>query len=320
MTWFKQISVKEYDELIKNKNKIYNITPNFSSVELLNKYRDDDDVINKKIIIDENLDKQNKNLVKEIDKNLNKYLIEKPDISKYKDQYTFKNNYDILNSFIKIFTDYDLSYKPRSKTTEVSSQYLLNKLEKSKKIPKELFQYFDNNLRDKKKLNLKFKFKFNYPDDIPLIPENIDYDDEDDEDDDNNSITPIEQQGGTLNNIKIDKNALNKNILKIRYLNGRKLNNKLLKHDYKITKNMKEAVKFNKNICKLSQNEKNIYYELEKYINKDKSLDILIGSYLSGNNNKKSFNRINKILYDKYKNNLITQKEYTNMLKRINKT
>ena len=314
MTWFKQISVKEYDELIKNKNKMYNITPHFTTVELLNKYRDDDDVINKKIIIDEKLDKQNENLVKEIDKNLNKYLIEKPDISKYKDQYTFKNDSDILNSFNKIFTDYDLSYKPRSKTTEVSTQYLLNKLEKSKKIPKELFQYFDNNLRNKKKLNVKFKLY--YPDDIPLIPENIE---DDDNEDNNNSIVPV-QDGGTLNNIKIDENALNKNILKIRYLNGRKLNNKLLKHDYKITKNMKEAIKFNKNIHKLSQNEKNIYYELEKYINKDKSLDILIGSYLSGNNNKKLFNRINKILYDKYKNNLITQKEYTNMLKKINKT
>ena len=317
MTWFKQISVKEYDDLIKNKNKIYNITPHFTTVELLNKYRDDDDVINKKIIIDEKLDKQNENLVKEIDKNLNKYLIEKPDISKYKDQYTFKNDSDILNSFNKIFTDYHLSYKPRSKTTEVSTQYLLNKLEKSKKIPKELFQYFDNNLRNKKKLNVKFKLY--YSDGIPLIPENIDYDDDDNEDN-NNSIVPIDQQGQGLNNIKIDENALNKNILKIRYLNGRKLNNKLLKHDYKITKNMKEAIKFNKNIHKLSQNEKNIYYELEKYINKDKSLDILIGSYLSGNNNKKLFNRINKILYDKYKNNLITQKEYTNMLKKINKT
>ena len=319
MTWFKQISVKEYDDLIKNKNKMYNITPNFTSIELLNKYRDDDDDINKKIIIDENLNKQNENLVKEIDKNLNKYLIEKPDISKYKGQYSFKDNNDILNSFIKIFNDYELSYKPRSKTTEVSSQYLLNKLEKSKKIPKELFQYFDNNLRDKKKLNLKFKFKFNYPDDIPLISENIDYDNDEDEVD-NNSITPIEQQGGSLNNIKIGENTLNKNILKIRYLNGRKLNNRLLKFDYKISKNMKEAIKFNKNIHKLSQNEKNIYYELEKYFNKDKSLDILIGSYLSGNSNKKLFNRINKILYDKYKNNLITQKEYTNMLKQINKT
>ena len=300
MTWFKQISVKEYDDLIKNKNKIYNITPHFTNVELLNKYRNDDPIINKKMIIDENLNRQNKNLVKEIDKNSNKYLIEKPDISKYKDQYTFKNNNDILNSFIKIFNDYDLSYKPRSKTTTVSSQYLLNKLEKSKKIPKELFQYFDNNIRDKTKLNLKFEL--HRRNDIPLIPENIE--DAVDEDDDN-SIVPV-QDGGPLNNIKIDENALNKNILKIRYLNRRKLNNKLLKHDYKISKNMKEATKFNKNIHKLSQNEKNIYYELEKYINKDKSLDILIGSYLSGNNNKKLFNRINKILYDKYKNNLIT--------------
>ena len=314
MTWFKQISSVEYDNLIKNKNKMYNITPNFSSVELLNKYRDDP-IINENIEIDEKINKQNENLVKEIDKNLNKYLIEKADISKYKDQYTFKNNNDILNSFIKIFNDYELSYRPRSKTTEVSTQYLLNKLEKSKKIPKELFQYFDNTLRDKKKLNLKFELHSR--NNIPLIPENID---DNEDEDDNNSIIPIEQQGGSLNNIKIDKNALNKNILKIRYLNGRKLNNKLLKHDYKISKNMVEAIKFNKNIHKLSSNEKNIYYELEKYINKDKSLDILIGSYLSGNNNKKLFNRINKILYDKYKSNLITHKEYINTLKQINKS
>ena len=157
MTWFKQISVKEYDDLIKNKNKMYNITPHFTRIELLNKYRDDDDDINKKIEIDEKLNKQNENLAKVIDKNLNKYLNEKSDISKYKDLYTFKNNVDILNLFIKIFNDYDLSYQPRSKTTTVSSQYLLNKLEKSKKIPKDLFQYFDSNIRDKKKLNLKFE-------------------------------------------------------------------------------------------------------------------------------------------------------------------
>ena len=153
------------------------------------------------------------------------------------------------------------------------------------------------------------KFELRKPDNIPLIPENIE--------DDN--IVDV-QDGGTLNNIKIDENALNKNILKIRYLNGRKLNNILLKHDYKISKNMKESIKFNENIHKLSQNEKNIYYELEKYINKDKSLDILIGSYLGRNKNIKLSNRINKILYEKYKNNLITQKEYTNMLNQINKT
>ena len=49
MTWFKQISVKEYDDLIKNINEIYNITPHFTSPELLNKYRDDDEIINKKL-------------------------------------------------------------------------------------------------------------------------------------------------------------------------------------------------------------------------------------------------------------------------------
>ena len=69
------------------------------------------------------------------------------------------------------------------------------------------------------------------------------------------------------NNIKIDENALNKNILKIRYLNSRKLSNNLLKHDYKISKNMKESIKFSKNVHKLSQNEKNVYYELKKYMN-----------------------------------------------------
>ena len=222
MTWFKQISVKEYDDLIKDKNKLYNITPHFSSPELLNRYRDDDDNINKKIIIDEKLNKQNENLAKAVHKDLNKYVNEKSDISKYKDLYTFKNTTDILSSFIGIFNDYDLSDKPRSKATEVSSQYLLNKLEKSKKIPKELFQYFDNNIRDKKKLN--FKFELHTRNDTPLIPEII-------EDDDDNSIIPVQDGRGTLNNIKIDENALDKNILKIRYLNERKLNNKLLKHN-----------------------------------------------------------------------------------------
>ena len=118
---------------------MYNITPHFTSPELLDKYRNDDDNINKIIEIDEKLNKQNENLAKAIDKSLNKYLIEKPDISKYKDQYTFKDDHDILKSFKKFFTDYDISYKPRSKTTEVSSQYLLNKLEKSKKFLKNYF-------------------------------------------------------------------------------------------------------------------------------------------------------------------------------------
>ena len=45
----------------------------------------------------------------------------------------------------------------------------------------------------------------------------------------------------------------------------------------------------------------------------------MIGSYLAGNNSKDLFNKINKILYRKYENNLITQKEYTNLFSKINK-
>ena len=203
---------------------------------------------------------------KAIDKNLNKYLEEKPDISQYKELYKFNNDLDILKSFNKVFNDYNLVYKPRSNTRKVNIQYLLSKIEKSKKIPRNLFEYFDTSLKNKKKLNLKF--------DIDRQYDNIETDESEIISDD--SIIPI-QSGDGLNNIKIDENSLNKNILKIRYFNGRKLNNKLLKYDYKISKNMKDAIKFNKNIHKLSLNEKNIYYELEKYINKDKSLDVLIG-------------------------------------------
>ena len=73
-------------------------------------------------------------------------------------------------------------------------------------------------------------------------------------------------------------------------------------------------IKFYKDIHKSSKNEKDIYYEIQKYLNKDQDINILIGSYLSGNNSKDLFNKINKILYNKYRNNLINQKEYTNNL------
>ena len=82
---------------------------------------------------------------------------------------------------------------------------------------------------------------------------------------------------------------------------------------------MVNAIKFNKDIHKLSKYEKNVYYELQKYLNKDQDVNVMIGSYLAGNYSKDLFNKIKKILYNKYKNNLITQKEYTNLLSKINK-
>ena len=48
-------------------------------------------------------------------------------------------------------------------------------------------------------------------------------------------------EGGNLlntNKIKLNTDLLNKNILSIRYIKGKKLTNKLLRDDYKISKNM----------------------------------------------------------------------------------
>ena len=101
-------------------------------------------------------------------------------------------------------------------------------------------------------------------------------------------------KGGSVNsNIKINNKDLDKGILRIRYSNNRKLSNTLLKHDYKISKRMVDAIKFNKDIHKQSNNEKNIYYELQKFLNKEQDINVLIGSYLSGNHSKSLFNKIN---------------------------
>ena len=132
----------------------------------------------------------------------------------------------------------------------------------------------------------------------------------------------VKQTGQSINNnnIKINNKDLDKGILRIRYSNNRKLSNKLLKDDYKISKRMVDAMKFSKNIYKLSNNEKNIYYELQKFLNKEQDINVLIGSYLSGNNSKSFFNKINKMLYYKLKNNLINKREYTSLLNKINKS
>ena len=77
--------------------------------------------------------------------------------------------------------------------------------------------------------------------------------------------------------IKIDKDALKKSILKIRYNNGRKLNNKYLHDDMIISNNMKNAILKNTNINKLSKNEYHAYTLLNKYKNDDtNSINIII--------------------------------------------
>ena len=116
--------------------------------------------------------------------------------------------------------------------------------------------------------------------------------------------------------IKTDKDALKKNILKIRYINGRKLNNIYLHDDMFISKNIKNAIMKNANINKLSKNEYHVYTFLNKYQNDNTSL--LISSFLSGNASTDLYNTIDKNLYNKLKNNELSKRNYNNILKKIN--
>ena len=72
---FKTINLEEYKKLLKNKKKMFDMT--FPTPESLNKYRDDDNKIDQKILHDEEIIKRNKNLYEMFDKNLNRYFNEK---------------------------------------------------------------------------------------------------------------------------------------------------------------------------------------------------------------------------------------------------
>ena len=115
--------------------------------------------------------------------------------------------------------------------------------------------------------------------------------------------------------IKIDKDALKKNILKILNNNGRKMSNKYLHDDMFISNNMKNDIMKNTNINKLSKNEYHVYTLLNKFKNDNTNLPI--SSFLSGNESTDLYNTVNKNLYNKLKNNQITKQSY-NILKKIN--
>ena len=134
---------------------------------------------------------------------------------------------------------------------------------------------------------------------------------------DNLSKTVENILGEGYNKLKIDQDLLKKNILKVRYIsNNRKVHNDLLKDDYKISDNMKNAILKNKNINKLSKNECDVYNALQKYRKNDK-LQLFISSYLAGNKSKDLYNKINELLYNNYKNNKITKKQYQNIINKL---
>ena len=317
MTSFATITPEEYKKLVDNEKKIFDLTENFTTPEILNKYRHSDKNVEDKIIKKEKIKEKYENLDKIFNKNKeksiknitnnyysngndevedNKYMeyinkeMNDDIMSKiYEQSYRFNNDDEILDSFSKIFKEYDMEYNPRPNTQYYKVRYLLNKLKGN--VPVDLYNHFHTTLSENNKA-------------YHIIP--IEKKDE--------------QVGSSINNIIINDKDLNKGILRIRYLNNRKLTNNLLKHDYKISKKMVDAIKFNLiDLHKLSKNEMKIYHELQKFLNKEQDINVLIGSYLSGNNSKKLYNKISSMLYNKLKNNIISKQEYTKLISKINK-
>ena len=263
--------------------------------------------------------------------------------------YYSKNPKDILNYIKKIYIKsnigYDKIYKPRPKTVNVSLGNIIKKIENDNNISNELKDDFIdayNNIPNKTSIQFHNKYYREYvmePVEKYYIEKNIDADDEksiiipasDKEEHKslkdelkNNAIKTVVNtltgQGLNFDKIKIDENLLKKNILKVRYINSnRKINNKFLKEDYKISNNMKNSILKNTGLDKLSKNEYDVYNILQKYRNKKGgNLQLLLSSYLAGNTKSKNlYNKINELLYKNYKNNIINKKQYKNIINKL---
>ena len=148
---------------------------------------------------------------------------------------------------------------------------------------------------------------------IDIVPETSDKEDKSLKDELKSNIgktivRALSGEGLHFNKIKKDENLLKKSILKVRYINSnRKINNKFLKEDYKISNNMKNSILKNTGLNKLTKNEYDVYNTLQKYRKNDDNLQLLISSYLAGNKSRLLHNKINELLYRNYKNNIISK-------------
>ena len=151
------------------------MTENFTTPEILNKYRLSDKNIDDKIKQEEMNKEKYERLDKIINKSIDKLKI-KPkndfivnyddddsisdkteygyyDInSKIREQnYRFDNDDEILNSFSKIFKEYDMEYNPRANTRYYRVRYLLNKLKENRNVPVDLYNHFHTTLSENNK-------------------------------------------------------------------------------------------------------------------------------------------------------------------------
>ena len=245
-------------------------------------------------------------------------------------QPSYKNDYEYYIKNPNILADriveiYDNNpnvnvYNPKNKDKPVKLQNVVNKINKDDYINEQYKEF----VKEFRNIANNTKIEYDYEIYKNLILDRIN----NEEVESSNNEGFIKEVGKkTIKNligqdideykmIKIGKNALKKNILKIRYNNGRKLNNKYLHDDMIISNNMKNAIMKNDNINKLSKNEYHVYTLLNKY--KNDNTNLLISSYLAGNRSSDLYNTINKNLYNKLKNNEINKQDYNNIFKKIN--
>ena len=281
MTTFKEISVEDYKKLLDNKQHTFAKT--FKNVELLQNFEEKnyiDDIINEEKQVkkeDKYIEKLSDKLSDKINKNNGELLN------------IYNNDKESVINFIKnVYIKYKSAsiYKPRNENIEeVSLESIMNSIKNNQNIGRSdrenIYNIYktNSNLRD---VNIDYNDYKNALEDIekfrnvditkdirtksksfpsnskksliPTLKENI-------------SKTIIEKitGRGVYNKIKIDQDLLKKNILKVRYIsNNRKVHNDLLKNDYQISDNMKNAILKNKNINKLSKDEYAVYNALQK--------------------------------------------------------
>ena len=353
---YKEITSDEYEKLLENKKNIFNNTFKNTNKLVEDKkqiLKSDPDAIIKKQEKDDYIEKlsdlisQKINNVDEVKKNSNKIdfknITDRINLSKVADKIDLKNDeisqpsykndytYYIKNPNIladKIVEIYDNNpnakvYNPINKNQSVKLQNVVNKINKDEDIDKQYKEF----VKEFRNIPNNTKIEYDYEIYKNLVLDRINNEEEVSKDE--SFITEIGKDIGkkTIKNllgqgineyktIKIDKDALKKNILKIRYNNGRKLNDKYLHDDMIVSNNMKNAIMKNTNIKKLSKNEYHVYTLLNKYKNDDTNL--LISSYLAGNTSTNLYNTINKDLYNKLKNNEITKQNSNNIFKKIN--
>ena len=149
MMSFKNITPEEYNRLVKNKNRIFDLT--FKTPEILNKYRDDENIYDE-IKYEEKKNKKIYNYNKILDDNFNKYL---PKNKENKENNMLLNTLEYFDNLFKQSNgsnDIDQIknvFKLLSKKDENKLNYLKNEIN---------FDYFKKSDDNKNKYRNKYKF------------------------------------------------------------------------------------------------------------------------------------------------------------------